>query len=72
VGGLKGDASGADIFDQRQLLRGGMNVQVPVLNSTIRLGKDMKHVTRGTVNVRDVFARWFDWREEFGAEEVIE
>ena len=43
-----------------------MDVQVPILNSTIRLGKDMARVASEKVCVRGVFARWFLWRENCG------
>ena len=43
-----------------------MDTQVPILNSTIRLGKDMRSVASEKVCVRDVFSRWFLWREYCG------
>lgn len=49
-----------------------MDVQVPILNSTVKLGRDMEVVARGRVYVRDIFRRWFLWKayeeEEAGGE----
>ena len=47
----------------------GMDVQVPVLNSTVKLGKEMEVVARGRVSVRDIFLRWFIWKEYEGEKE---
>ncbi|RPB26626.1 hypothetical protein L211DRAFT_834971 [Terfezia boudieri ATCC MYA-4762] len=57
VGGVK--CGGAEGFDGGE----GMHVQVPMLNSTVKLGKEMEVVARGRVNVRDIFLRWFIWKE---------
>lgn len=58
VGGVK--SRGGEGFDDGVE---GMDVQVPVLNSTVKLGKEMEVVARGRVNVTDIFLRWFIWKE---------
>ncbi|KAF8420399.1 hypothetical protein EV426DRAFT_612212 [Tirmania nivea] len=61
VGGVK--SGGREGFGDGEGMEEGMDVQVPVLNSTVKLGKEMEVVARGRVNVRDIFLRWFIWKE---------
>lgn len=67
VGGLKssGSSSGRNITTEDVSLA-TMDIQVPILNSIIRLGKDMERVASEKVYVRDVLTRWFLWRENYG------
>ena len=61
VGGVKVESE--EGFDDDQEMVGGMDVQVPMLNSTVKLGKEMEVVARGRANVKDIFLRWFIWKE---------
>ncbi|KAF8465549.1 hypothetical protein BDZ91DRAFT_229697 [Kalaharituber pfeilii] len=50
--------------DSNELGGTSMDVQVPVLNSTVQLNDTVAVVARRKVNVRDIFARWFLWKAD--------